>query len=104
MQIKNHAADFILNGQPAFAIAESELVDSMSRVNMHSVTANPNVFARNLPSVFTTSPSATDFTADLFPSFRANNVYNVRDRESPVELLMPLTTASPIAADLCLSL
>lgn len=28
-QINNHAADFIMNAQPAFASAEAQLVDSM---------------------------------------------------------------------------
>jgi hypothetical protein len=42
----------------------------LQRINIHSVTSNHAVLARNLPSVFSVAPSASQYTSQLFPQYR----------------------------------
>jgi hypothetical protein len=44
----------------------------VQRINLHSVTGNDAVFARGIPYVFSLAPSSSDYTSQVFPSYRSD--------------------------------
>ncbi|GFH20997.1 uncharacterized protein HaLaN_18210 [Haematococcus lacustris] len=73
-QVASGGGDFIMNVQPSFAVQESQTVDRLGRINMHSITGNDAVFARQLPSVFGVAPSSSRATSELFVQYRGDGI------------------------------
>ncbi|KAL6758673.1 hypothetical protein V8C86DRAFT_3025352 [Haematococcus lacustris] len=76
-QVASGGGDFIMNVQPSFAVQESQTVDRLGRINMHSITGNDAVFARQLPSVFGVAPSSSRATSELFVQYRGDGIQKI---------------------------
>ncbi|GAX76333.1 hypothetical protein CEUSTIGMA_g3779.t1 [Chlamydomonas eustigma] len=71
--VTSGGVDFVLNANPSFAVNEAQIVSSANKINIHAVTGNPNVFALQLPGVYTVAPTADTYVTNLFQEYRINS-------------------------------